>query len=59
MTQAKTPWWDNRLNLAMVAEYLEDDGADRGEIIRMLEKPWNYDDEYNEARAQQAERAAE
>lgn len=45
-------WYDERANVAYLAQKFIDSG-DESEIPNMIEKPWNYDDMYEEARAEE------
>ena len=39
-------WYDDRANLALTAWHMVASGADAMEIARLVEKPWQYGDEY-------------
>jgi hypothetical protein len=46
------PWWENHENLALVASHMADSGATAHDVAYMVEKPWKFTDQYDEATAQ-------
>jgi hypothetical protein len=40
------PWYADHRNLALVAGWLADLGATAKDIVRMLDNPWNWCDEF-------------
>jgi hypothetical protein len=45
-----TAWYDDHRNLAAVARNMGAKGDDIGPIMDMLEKPWNWTEEWIEVR---------
>lgn len=43
-------WWDQNTNLAILLEYLHENGSTFDQCIQALRKPWNYEREYLQAR---------
>ena len=39
-------WYDDRHNLALLVEHMLNEGSDHSEVVRAIEKPWSYTDEY-------------
>lgn len=46
-------WWMSHDNLVLTARYMVNMGCDADEIADFIEKPWKFEDEYNEAIDQQ------
>lgn len=42
-------WYDNRANLALLVEHMLAEGSDHSEVVRAIEKPWSYEDEFRQA----------
>jgi hypothetical protein len=42
-------WYMDHSNIVTLATYLADRGDDAHDVVRAVEKPWNYEDEYREA----------
>jgi hypothetical protein len=51
LTPARNNWYDDRANLALLVEHMLAEGSDHSEVVRAIEKPWGYEDEFNAARA--------
>jgi hypothetical protein len=52
-------WYEVHENLVSLAEYLADHGATAHELVSFIEKPWKYEDEWNEYQAENAAALAE
>lgn len=49
MDDPESAWWEDRGNLAALAAWMLHANPDAGSsIVEMIEKPWNFDDEYDE-----------
>ncbi|MCW2767643.1 MAG: hypothetical protein JWO11_3602 [Nocardioides sp.] len=46
-------WYDDRRNLALLVEHMLAEGVDHSEVVRAIEKPWGYEDEFNAARTEE------
>lgn len=42
-------WYDDRVNLALLARYMEQQGDSASDVVYMLEKPWKFQDDWREA----------
>ena len=60
MPPTDTKWFEIHENLVSLAEYLADHGSTAHELVSFIEKPWHYEDEWNEYQAEyQADLAAD
>ena len=44
-----THWWDTHDNIVLLAYWMRDHGHDVDDFVVMIEKPWKYTTEYEEA----------
>jgi hypothetical protein len=47
-------WWDDHDNLVTLCNWLAENGRSGGEVAYAVEKPWKYEDEFNEATKEEA-----
>lgn len=47
-------WWKNHDNLITLCNWLAKNGRSGGEVAYAVEKPWKYEEEFNEAQADEA-----
>lgn len=45
-------WYGDHSNLVMLTAWLADHGRDAQEVAYAVEKPWDFEEEYREARAE-------
>jgi hypothetical protein len=45
------PWYIEHSNIALLASWAAHTGHNAAEVAYMVEKPWKYDDEFNQALA--------
>ena len=48
-------WWKDNNMVAIVVKYMCEQGHDPSEVARVVQKPWNYSDELNQAIAKREE----
>jgi hypothetical protein len=45
-------WFMEHDNIVLLAHFLADNGASAKEVASAIEKPWNYESSFNEAKAE-------
>jgi hypothetical protein len=48
-TETETNWFADHANVVMLTAYMADSGYDAGEVAYAVEKPWKFEDQFNEA----------
>ena len=54
----KDDWYHLHTNLAMLAQWMFNHDWDQTEVVRMLARPWAYEDQWTEYQAYEAGRLA-